>query len=116
LDRPLWEQYTAYLGNLAHFDLNYSMSSYPSRVADQIGGPSQVRIFDTAGKAQGTVPILPVAAVNGVQLYYEEAGSGTPIIFSHEFAGSCESWEPQLRYFGRRHRCISYAARGWPPR
>jgi Helix-turn-helix domain of resolvase len=37
LDRPLWEQYTAYLGNLAHFDLNYSMSSYPSRVTDQIG-------------------------------------------------------------------------------
>jgi peptide/nickel transport system permease protein len=37
LDRPLWEQYTAYLGDLAHFDLNYSMSSYPSRVADQIG-------------------------------------------------------------------------------
>ena len=37
LDRPLWDQYTAYLGNLAHFDLNYSMSSYPSRVTDQIG-------------------------------------------------------------------------------
>ena len=36
LDRPLWEQYTAYLGDLAHLDLNYSMSSYPSRVADQI--------------------------------------------------------------------------------
>jgi peptide/nickel transport system permease protein len=37
LDRPLWEQYTAYLVNLAHLDLSYSMSSYPSRVADQIG-------------------------------------------------------------------------------
>ncbi|MGI9145200.1 MAG: ABC transporter permease [Chloroflexota bacterium] len=36
LDRPLWEQYTGYLSNLAHLDLNYSMSSYPSRVADQI--------------------------------------------------------------------------------
>jgi peptide/nickel transport system permease protein len=37
MDRPLWDQYTAYLGNLAHLDLSYSMSSYPSRVADQIG-------------------------------------------------------------------------------
>ena len=37
LDRPLWEQYTAYLSQLAHLDLNYSLSSYPSRVADQIG-------------------------------------------------------------------------------
>lgn len=38
LDRPLWEQYTGYLSDLAHLDLNYSMSSYPSRVVDQIGG------------------------------------------------------------------------------
>jgi len=37
LDRPLWEQYTTYLSQLAHLDLNYSLSSYPSRVADQIG-------------------------------------------------------------------------------
>jgi peptide/nickel transport system permease protein len=37
LDRPLWDQYRAYLVDLAHFDLNYSMSSYPNRVADQIG-------------------------------------------------------------------------------
>jgi peptide/nickel transport system permease protein len=37
LDRPLWEQYTAYLNDLAHFDLNYSLSSYPNRVSDVIG-------------------------------------------------------------------------------
>jgi len=37
LDRPLWEQYAGYVGNLAHLDLNYSMSSYPSRVTEQIG-------------------------------------------------------------------------------
>jgi peptide/nickel transport system permease protein len=37
LDRPLWDQYGAYLADLAHLDLNYSMSSYPNRVSDQIG-------------------------------------------------------------------------------
>lgn len=37
LDRPLWDQYGAYLVSLAHFDLNYSVASYPNRVADQIG-------------------------------------------------------------------------------
>jgi peptide/nickel transport system permease protein len=37
LDRPLWEQYTAYLTDLAHLDLKYSTSSYPSRVSDQVG-------------------------------------------------------------------------------
>src|SRR5438132_11313947 len=50
-----------------------------------------------------------------VRLYYEEAGQGTPILFVHEFAGDHRSWEPQMRYFSRRHRCIAYAARGYAP-
>jgi pimeloyl-ACP methyl ester carboxylesterase len=52
---------------------------------------------------------------DGVRLYYEEAGTGEPIVFVHEFAGSYWSWEPQIRYFSRRHRCVVYAARGYPP-
>jgi pimeloyl-ACP methyl ester carboxylesterase len=52
---------------------------------------------------------------DGVKLYYKEVGSGAPIIFVHEFAGDCRSWEPQLRYFGRRYRCIAFNARGFPP-
>jgi|SRR5690242_16140746 len=52
---------------------------------------------------------------DGVKLYYEEVGSGIPIVFVHEFAGDVRSWEPQLRYFGRFYRCIAYNARGYPP-
>jgi len=37
LDRPIWDQYVAYFSDLVHLDLNYSLSSYPSRVSDQIG-------------------------------------------------------------------------------
>jgi pimeloyl-ACP methyl ester carboxylesterase len=59
---------------------------------------------------------MPFAATDdGVRLHYEEAGSGTPLIFVHEFAGDHQSWEPQLRHFGRRYRAIAYAARGYPP-
>lgn len=58
---------------------------------------------------------MPFAVNDGVKLYFEEAGSGYPIIFVHEFAGDCRSWEPQLRYFSRRYRCITYCARGYPP-
>ena len=54
-------------------------------------------------------------ASDGVRLFYEEAGTGTPIIFVHEFGGSHWSWEPQLNFFARRHRCITFAARGYPP-
>ena len=52
---------------------------------------------------------------DGVKLFYEEIGSGTPVVFVHEFAGDSRSWEGQMRYFGRRHRCIAYNARGYPP-
>jgi pimeloyl-ACP methyl ester carboxylesterase len=52
---------------------------------------------------------------DGVRLYYEDTGAGVPIVFVHEFAGDHRSWEPQVRFFSRRHRCITYAARGYPP-
>ena len=54
-------------------------------------------------------------AKDGTRLYFEEAGSGTPIIFIHEFAGDHRSWEPQMRFFSRYFRCIAYNARGYPP-
>jgi len=50
-----------------------------------------------------------------IRLYFEEAGSGTPLLFLHEFAADHSNWEPQLRYFSRGHRCIAYAARGYTP-
>jgi 3-oxoadipate enol-lactonase len=50
-----------------------------------------------------------------VRLYYEEVGQGTPILFVHEFASDHRGWEPQMREFGKRHRCITYSARGYTP-
>jgi pimeloyl-ACP methyl ester carboxylesterase len=52
---------------------------------------------------------------DGVRLYYEAAGEGVPVVFVHEFAGDHRSWEAQMRFFSRRHRCIAYNARGYPP-
>jgi len=52
---------------------------------------------------------------DGIRLYYEEAGSGVPLVFVHEFAGDHRSWEPQMRFFSRTYRCIAYNARGYPP-
>ena len=59
---------------------------------------------------------MPYATTkDNVKLYYEEAGSGTPILFGHEFAGDYRNWELQMRFFSRRHRCITYSARGYKP-
>src|ERR1700733_13309464 len=55
------------------------------------------------------------ALVNGVSLYYEEVGRGTPMVFVHEFAGEIASWRPQIGFFGRRYRTIAFNARGYPP-
>jgi pimeloyl-ACP methyl ester carboxylesterase len=56
-----------------------------------------------------------ITTPDGTKLYYEEAGSGTPIVFVHEYAGDFRTWEPQMRYFSRGHRCITYSQRGYPP-
>jgi pimeloyl-ACP methyl ester carboxylesterase len=56
-----------------------------------------------------------IAAADGVKLYYQEVGTGTPMVFVHEYAGDYRTWEPQLRYFGRAHRCVTYSQRGYPP-
>lgn len=59
---------------------------------------------------------MPYATTDdGVRLHYEESGSGVPLVFVHEFAGDHRSWEPQVRHFARRYRCVTYAARGFPP-
>jgi len=54
-------------------------------------------------------------ADDGVRLNYEVTGTGQTIIFVHEFAGDIRSWEPQVRHFARRYRCVAYNARGFPP-
>jgi pimeloyl-ACP methyl ester carboxylesterase len=52
---------------------------------------------------------------DGIRLYFEETGSGHPVILVHEFAGDLRSWEQQMRYFGKRYRTIAFNARGFPP-
>ena len=58
---------------------------------------------------------MPYVQSDGAKLYYEEAGSGTPIVFVHEFSGDLWSWEKQVQHFSRRYRCIAFNARGYPP-
>lgn len=56
-----------------------------------------------------------VTAADGVRLHYEESGRGVPVVFVHEFAGDRRSFEPQVRFFSRSHRCIAFDSRGYLP-
>ncbi len=50
-----------------------------------------------------------------MRLYWEAKGSGEPLLFIHEYAGDHRSWAGQVAHFSRRFRCVTYAARGYPP-
>jgi pimeloyl-ACP methyl ester carboxylesterase len=52
---------------------------------------------------------------DGVQLDWQERGSGHPLLLIHEFAGDRRSFAPQVEHFASRYRCITYNARGYPP-
>jgi len=58
---------------------------------------------------------VPKASVNGVELYWEETGQGAPLVWIHEYGGDLRSWEPQVRYFSRRYRVVTYNQRGYSP-
>ena len=55
------------------------------------------------------------ALINGVKLCYQVTGHGFPLVWCHEFAGDYRSWDPQVKFFSRRYRVITYNARGYPP-
>ncbi|HEV8573918.1 MAG TPA: alpha/beta hydrolase [Dehalococcoidia bacterium] len=56
---------------------------------------------------------MPIAEVNGIQLYYEEHGKGFPLVFAHGAGGNHISWWQQVPAFSRKYRCITFDHRGW---
>lgn len=58
---------------------------------------------------------MPYAQAEGARLYYEETGKGHPVVFVHEYGSDHREWETQVRFFSREYRCVTFAARGYPP-
>ncbi len=56
-----------------------------------------------------------IPARDGVTLYGESHGSGVPIVFVHELAGSCRSFDLQVQEWQAHWRCVTFNARGYPP-
>ena len=55
---------------------------------------------------------MATATINGVELYYEEHGSGPPILFHHGFTGSHDGFVPIAERLRDRFRCILMDCRG----
>ncbi len=54
-------------------------------------------------------------ASDGTSIYYEVEGNGPAIIFVHELAGTCHSFNMQVAAMKSRFQCITFNARGYPP-
>jgi len=54
---------------------------------------------------------MPRVRVNGINLYYESAGEGYPLIFTHGFSASHLMWKAQ-EPLTSEYRLITYDARG----
>jgi len=55
---------------------------------------------------------LPVANINGVELYYESSGEGVPLVFAHGGGGNLLQWTYQAPHFSERARVITFDNRG----
>ena len=55
---------------------------------------------------------MPVHSVNGIDLYYEVAGQGEPIVFVHGLGSSTRDWQSQVEFFSESHRVVTVDLRG----
>ncbi len=55
---------------------------------------------------------MPVAHVNGVDLYYEVSGTGFPLVLAHGYCTSINLWQHQLPLLRQRYSVVAYDARG----
>jgi len=55
---------------------------------------------------------MPIVAVNGIDLYYVEAGSGEPLVLVMGFGGDHSSWGFQLSALSAQYRVIAFDNRG----
>jgi pimeloyl-ACP methyl ester carboxylesterase len=51
-------------------------------------------------------------AINDTEIYYEDTGSGRPILFIHGMCGDASVWNDQVLRLDHHFRCISYDRRG----
>jgi pimeloyl-ACP methyl ester carboxylesterase len=55
---------------------------------------------------------VPKQPVNDIELYYETAGQGEPLLFVHGLGSSGRDWEEQVPFFAERFRVVTADLRG----
>ena len=55
---------------------------------------------------------MPFKSINSLEMYYEEYGTGTPLVLLHGFGGCSQNWHPFTAALAERHRLIVVDLRG----
>lgn len=55
---------------------------------------------------------MPMATINDIDLYYEEQGEGSPVVFAHGYTGSHADWASQVSALSGKFRVIAMDHRG----
>lgn len=55
---------------------------------------------------------MPTARSNGIEMYYEEHGSGEPLLLIMGWSGNAATWRPQIPGLAERYRVIVFDNRG----
>lgn len=54
---------------------------------------------------------MPTVDVDGISLYYERSGNGTPVVFSHGIPTDYRAWGSQVEPFSKSYSTIAYSRR-----
>lgn len=55
---------------------------------------------------------MPTTTLNGTEIYYEDHGSGQPVVLTHGYAATSQMWGPQIEPLARECRLITWDMRG----
>jgi pimeloyl-ACP methyl ester carboxylesterase len=55
---------------------------------------------------------MPNAHLNGIDIEYQDGGSGAPVLLSHGYSATGRMWDGQRQAMGNRYRIISWDMRG----
>jgi non-heme chloroperoxidase len=68
----------------------------------------KLKIRKRSKKTMGTIMLK-----DGTQIYYKDWGTGQPVVFSHGWPLSSDSWEAQMLFLASNgYRCIAHDRRG----